>query len=453
MSPSRRRNRSVGRLSGALLSVVAAGCATLPAPGATLGKPDLPLPEVPVVLVPGITGSRLCDRVTGEVVWGDGWDAMFPRDGGYGLALPISGEVRLEPCGIVEEVRLGPVRRGIYRSLIEAMLARGYRRGRLEEPSDGEATLYTFAYDWRQSTVRAAGSLAASLERVRRVRDVEVLQVDLVCQSSGGSVCRFFAKYGGLTLEEAEAGRSALGSGVRVRRVVLVGSSNGGAVRTLRELDRGRRYLAPFGRRLHPEVLFTYRALFEDLPHRAERMLLDHRGDFVAGEWADLLDAATWRRFGWSALGDDASRRLDRGGRTDLFGTCAERLAYLERSLRNARRLHVLLAQDPEGFGADVRYHLVGSGYAETPARAVVVPDGPGWRTLFPGDRALEGRPYLAARAARPGDGHATLESLHHLSPAEERALASEPFYVDGGHLDMIVRPEVHRRILELLLE
>ena len=61
--------------------------------------------------------------------------------------------------------------------------------------------------------------------------------------------------------------------------------------------------------------------------------------------------------------------------------------------------------------------------------------------------------PYLAALATRPGDGHATVESLQHLSPAEERALGAEPFYVDGGHLDMILEPEVHRRIVEFLLE
>ena len=436
-----------------LPSLLIAACARMPRPVTVARVAAMAAPEVPVVLVPGFTGSKLRHPLTGEVVWGKGTNLLCPRNGGYDLALPIAGEPHLEAFGILEELRLGPVRRGVYRPLIEALQARGYRRGRLGVPADAGATLFTFAYDWRQSTVRAAGELAAVLEELRRARGDEELQVDLVCQSSGGYVCRWLAKYGGATLDEAEAGRAGSVPGVRVRRVVLVGSANGGSMRVLRELDRGRRYLAPIGRRMQPEVLFTFPALYEDLPHGADGLLLDQYGDPLPEEGADLYDPATWRRLGWSVLGEEASRRIANAGRDDLFGTRAERRVKLERWLGNARRFQALLAVDPAGFDPRVHYLLIGNPYDKTPVRAVVVADRAGWRTLFTGDRELDRRPYLAARASGPGDGHATVESLHDLSPGERRAVAAGPFYVLGGHFSMVLQPAVHHRIAEFLLE
>ncbi|MGD2115650.1 MAG: hypothetical protein PVG07_11390, partial [Acidobacteriota bacterium] len=163
------------------------------------------------MLVPGLTGSKLRSRRTGETVWGSGIGLLFPRDGGYGFARPISNSIsdpasnrkRLEAYAVLETIRLGPFRRGIYGPLLRSLEARGYRRGRLDPPSAGVerridpgASLYTFAYDWRESAVWAAAELAEALEELRRARGAERLQVDLICQSSGGYVCRWLAKYG-----------------------------------------------------------------------------------------------------------------------------------------------------------------------------------------------------------------------------------------------------------------
>ena len=452
---SDRLRRSGTAWPAALLLVAmtaAVGCARMPRP-VTAAGPQLRSPEVPVVLVPGITGSKLRDRRTGEVVWGEASDLLCPRDGGYNLAVPLRGEPRLEAFEVIEEIRLGPARQGIYAPLIDALEARGYRQGRLQAPADAGASLYAFAYDWRLSVVGAAGELAGALEELRRARGEAVLEVDLICQSSGGHVCRWLAKYGGATLAEAEAGGPAPPQGVRVRRVVLVASANGGSLRVLHQLDRGRRYLKPFGRRMRPEVLFTLPALYEDLPHRADGLLLDTSGKPLPAEESDLYDPETWRRLGWSVFGEETSRRIEMAGRTDLFGTDADRIAFLRRMLQRARRVQGLLAADPPGFDEAVQYLLLGNPYDDTPLRAVVVPTGRGFRTLYPGDRALEKMPYLKARATAPGDGHATVQSLLDLSPAERALVAADPFWVPGGHFRLILEPAAHRRIAEFLLK
>lgn len=412
-----------------------------------------------MVFVPGVTGSELVDPATGEVVWGRGWNTLFPRDGGYGLALPVApereGERLLEPFEVWDEVRLGPLVQPIYGPLLEALESWGYRRGELAAPEPGE-TLFGFAYEWRRSNVASARALLARLAALREARGGGRLVIDLVCQSNGAHVCRYLVRHGGASLDEAEAGAGAP-PWLAVRNVVLVAGSNGGALRILRELHRGRIYVPLVGRRMLPEVLFTFRSLYQDLPHDPEGRFVDGSGYPLE---VDLYDPETWARFGWSVLAPEVERRLARRGREDLFGDREERRRYLGRVLSDARRFQRLLGTDPGGFEPPC-YHLVGNAYAPTPQRAVLErvragsgrDGGPGerWWTHFAGDPELEREPYLRALASAPGDDHATLASQLALSPRERAHVAGQPFLVQGGHFDLILDPATHRRVWEAL--
>jgi hypothetical protein len=400
-----------------------------------------------VILVPGATGSELVDAATGELLWGSGRALLWPRDRGYRLALPLTGaeEAMAVAPAVVEQLRLAVVRRGIYGPFLEHFEALGYRRGDLSAP-DGAATLFAFPYDWRQSNARSAQQLVEALSRLQTARGGGPLRVALVCQSNAASICRWVAKYGEASPAEAETGVGGLPAGIFVSRLVLVGASNGGAIRVLRELDRGRRYVPWVGRRFSPEVLFTFPALYEDLPHDPDAALVEVDGEPVG---ADLYDAATWQRYGWSAFAPATAARMDE--RPDLFAAPAARLAFLQQALDRARQVQALLARDSPAF-RDTRYFAVGSGYSETPVKAVLVTEGGRWRTLFVGDRTLRQRPDLEAEASAPGDGHATLTSQHALSPQERAAFEEDLFTSFGGHFDTILHPATLRAIARFLL-
>ena len=69
------------------------GCASSNTPAPRLQSLAERSPKIPVVLVPGITGSELRDRRTGELIWGLGKQIVTPHDGGYELVRPLSDPI------------------------------------------------------------------------------------------------------------------------------------------------------------------------------------------------------------------------------------------------------------------------------------------------------------------------------------------------------------------------
>jgi hypothetical protein len=359
-------------------------------------------PLVPVVFVPGVTGVVLRDSRTGEVVWGEGRNLLGPDDGGSRLAL--GPQDALEPAGPIDEIRVFGIQKPIYGPLRELLIRAGYVPGK---------TLFFFGYDWRRDLTESAGRLRRQLEEMRREQGRERLEVDLVCQSSGAHLCRYLAKYD-------------LPPNFAVRRLVLVGASNGGSLRILRELDRGRRYVPLVGRFMRPEVLFTFPSLFQDLPIYRRDLFLDEKGRPMD---VDLWNSESWQRYGWSVQGKDAE---------------------LGRLLSDARRFQELLRADSPRFG-NTRIYVVGSTDQPTPDRAVLVRDGQEWKTFFTGDAWLRRRPTLEALATAEGDEHATVASQDWLSPQEKAALALPPHRVKGGHFEALLTVEAGRFLLEAL--
>lgn len=395
-----------------------------------------------MVFVPGVTGVVLRDSRTGEVAWGTGRNLLRPKDDGYGLALPlvprVDGLPALEPVAPIEQITLFGLRKPIYGPIRKLLLGVGYVP---------EKTLFFFAYDWRRDLTESAGLLRRKLEEIRRAQGRERLEVDLICQSSGAHLCRYLTKYGGVSLEEAEAGRGGLPPTLAVRRLVLVGSSNGGSLRILRELDRGRRYAPLVGRWMRPEVVFTFPSLFQDLPIYRSDLFVDAAGKSLE---IDLFDPESWRRCGWSIYGKATARRLREGGAERFLGGPEIREAYFRRTLTAARRFQEILRADAPGFGP-TRIYVVGSADQPTPDRAVLLREGEEWRMFFTGDAFLRHRPVLRALATAWGDEHATLESQDWLSPQEKAALALPPRRVRGGHFEALLTAETRSFLLEAL--
>lgn len=454
--PARARRRPLSglaavlaaTLAAALAAVLTAGCR----PALTLPPAAEALPGDPmvVVFVPGITGTEL-SRPDGGLAWGDGRALLAPRDGGYELALPLDpsdprGE-GLEAGALIEELRLATVaRKPIYGPVFEWLVAHGYARGELADPSPGER-LFAFAYDWRRDNVDSAQRLADRLEGLREGLGRDRLRVALICQSNGAQICRYLTKYGRAELAEAAAGLRRPPEGIDFAASILVGTANGGSARMLSMLDRGRVYLRLVGRRFLREVFFTMPSVYQDLPAYLPRPFVDERGRPIE---ADIFDVETWRRFELGIYDPEVSRRLERLGDASLFADAAAREAFLERALTRARELHRVLRLDPPGFEAPP-LHLVQNLLQPTAERALLVREDGRWRAYFTGDRRVERDPLLAALLGAPGDGHATLGSQLWLSPAELAALAGEPLYLPGGHFEIILEPLALRSLVEFL--
>ena len=408
--------------------------------------------RVPVIFVPGVTGVELRQAGSAKIVWGRGHNLILPRDRGYATARAIEAgpaRSRVEAGEVILRLRLaGVVRKPVYQPLVDLLEGNGYRLGDLNDPRR-EASLYLFGYDWRQSNVESARRLLERLEQVRLARGESRLAITLVCQSNGAHLCRYLTRYGAAPLQEVEDGRGGLPSTLEIRKLVLLGASNGGSIRILRELNRGRQYIRCVGRRWAPETLFTYESLYEDLPAYTEDLFVDETGRPIS---VDLYDVASWIEYRWSVFAPAVASRLAEDRHPDLFGDATARQAFVERALERSRRFHRLLGRDAGGSLA-ARYYLVRNDFNPTPARALLVRAEQGWKTFFVGDAELKRYPSVAPRLAAAGDGHATSESQQWLSEAERERLSPRVINVGGTHFEMIHNPEAQRHLLEILAE
>jgi hypothetical protein len=203
-------------------------------------------------------------------------------------------------------------------------------------------------------------------------------------------------------------------------------------MRTLREMDRGRKYIGGVGRKLRGEVFSTFPGVFEALPAPGTERFVDPRGEPLA---VRLHDPDAWVTWGWSGF--------DRPGAD---------LAVLARRLDRAARVHRALLEDPDGF-APPRIHRLGSAYAPTASAAVLDRKNGKPRTRFAGDPEVNSNPVLRVRARSPGDGHATVVSQEGMSARESASCLSDPIWVEAKHFEMILDPGAQLRVLELFAE
>ena len=421
--------------------------------------PDPRTPDIgghtPVVFVSGVTGTKLRDPSTGKLLWGGTRQLFVPRDGGYSLVLPLAiggsaGTITSSPhpqsdfdaFEPIWQLRFPAWTKKIYRPLLEHFQAAGFRMGELESPGPAD-DLFFFNYDWRYGNLDSARHLDSRLTALSEARGGT--NVDLVCQSNAAKICRWLAKYGTQDTEDAAAGE-AWRRTYRIRKVILVGASNSGALRVLQLLIKGRNYVPLVGRRLLPETFFSIRPLYEDLPANRSDLFFDEHGRFLE---IDLFDAENWQKYGWSIFGREASKRLQKKPRHDLFGSRQDQLDYLESQLRHARLFQRLLARDSPHFPV-VRYYLLENASAPTIDRALLTHEGGEWQTHFLGDRRVNGDRRLEDLAAAPGDGHAVLASQRGLSPQEAASVAATET-VSGGHFEAIIQPAALETILAFL--
>ena len=409
------------RCAGVLLVLAVAACSSTPRPDLRrLYEFGTPAGQPPVVVIPGILGSKLRDPASGAELWpGSLGSLVFGAK--HHLALPfdpatLQPTAEAQPDGLFEAVLGSDFYGEILRTLEHEG---GYRRTAPGTKADGsQRRYYVFAYDWRQDNVRSAARLDAFIEQIRRDYGDPGLKVDIVAHSMGGLVTRYFLRYGATDVlpqlhrddfRVPDAGAS------KVRTAILLGTPNLGSASSLHGFIEG----ADVGLRGIPtEVLATMPSVFQLFPHPVNDWLIDIRGQPLD---RDLFDAEIWRRFEWSVFSPEAIARLRPRGAAYL----GDLQRLFEANLERARRFVWSLSVRPDK-DAGVRIVVFGGDCSLTPARLLVEEvDGDSVARLRPADIA---RPQPGIDYERlmlePGDNQVTKPSLlarEKLDPTAER--------------------------------
>ncbi|HEY2928656.1 lipase/acyltransferase domain-containing protein [Piscinibacter sp.] len=396
--------RRVRRLVAALPLIAAglAGCDGVPRPDLLrLYQVNMDNAEAaaPVILIPGVFGSRLRDRVSGKEVWPGSWPRIlfssYPE-----LALEIDPqtqqprESRLEAYGIAEQA-LG---RDFYRPILETLTRYGgYSRGELGTSAKrGERRYYVFAYDWRQDNVRSARELHRLIEAVQRDYGDPALRVDIVAHSMGGLIARYYLRFGTLDVLDGTPAQVTMEGAARVRKLILLGTPNLGSVSSLHAFLSGESVGLT---RISPRTLATMPSGYQLFPHPLASWLVDIDGK---PRDDDLFSPETWQRHRWSIY-DPAL--------VDVADAAALR-RYFAHQLERARRFAWMLSvAEPV---SPIRYVLFGGDCHLTPARLLIEHvDGRDRARLAPSEvRAPRPGVRYDDVMLEPGDGRVTKPSL-----------------------------------------
>lgn len=281
--------------------------------------------RVPVIVIPGILGSKLIEQDTGRIVWGafaDGYANPSKPDGARLLALPMAKGKTLTELqdgtvsdGALERLKVSllglPVQLNAYIHILTTLGVGGYRdqqlgmSGAIDYGQD-HYTCFQFDYDWRRDNIENAKRLHDFIEEKRTYVQAEYkdrygvddydVRFDLVAHSMGGLVARYYMRYGDADLPTDGSEPEVTWAGAeRVRRLVLVGTPNAGSAKSIKQLVRGAEF-APTLPRYEPAILGTMPSIYQLLPRGRHGALLDaETGDVIE----DIYDPDLWRQMGW----------------------------------------------------------------------------------------------------------------------------------------------------------
>jgi len=379
------------------LVLLALGFAFFPGCSAAIQPPDMgeiysraaqshDTPRNPVIVIPGILGSRLVDRGSGRVVWGafsGGYANPQTPDGARLVALPMREGAALadlrddvEPDGVLDRVRLSllglPVELKAYLQILGTLGVGGYRDELLGKAGAVDYgglhyTCFQFDYDWRRDNVENARRLHRFIAERRayilannpafRDRPDADVKFDIVAHSMGGLITRYYLQFGDADLPADGSVPPITWAGAgQVERAVLIGTPNAGSIEALEELVNGG-VIASILPTYPPSVLGTMPSVYQLMPRGRHGAVVDAADHSRRIE--DIYDPALWERMRWGLASpeeDNVLRQLlpdgaDEGDRRRIA------LDHLRKCLRRAEQFHAALDQ-PAALPAGLRLHL-----------------------------------------------------------------------------------------------
>jgi pimeloyl-ACP methyl ester carboxylesterase len=395
----------------------------------------------PVVVIPGIMGSRLL-RPDGTPVWLNVRNAIGHYDLALPLTLPLS-ESRddLVPGPLLGTTAVMPRLFGFteYYDLLDILAVAGFRAA--SRKGDGQDPAHhLFSYDWRRDLVETARRLHDTLEQLAEARGDPDTRFNLIGHSMGGLVARYYLRYG-----TAEPGGPVTWAGARrIANLVLVAVPNAGGIHALEAMLYGNR-VGLSHTTLAAPVIARMPSVYQLLPSRGAPALIDDKLEPLD---VDLHDPATWDHYGWGPfaparrnldLADDAARDKSR--------------AFLEAALSRSGAFHRALAREPE-TQCPVRVVILGGDCLPTIARGIV-PEKRGLPPRFvPWNRKENDLIFEA------GDGRVTRASVlaSHLPLAEQSLIGcglpevADAVFGNADHHGIYREPTFQSILLRLLL-
>ena len=431
----------------------------------------------PVVVIPGLLGSKLVDRGTGRVVWGAfgrGFADPETPEGARLVAVPMEPGKRLEDLrdevhatGALEELEVNVlgllIRLQAYRAILVVLGVGGYRDealslGRVVDYGDEHFTCFQFAYDWRRGVAENAAELARFLEEkaeyVQRERTrrfgaeagARPVEFDVVAHSLGGLVVRWYLRFGGrIPGPDGDAPPLDWAGARRIERAILIGTPNLGSVEALSELVHGMD-LGLFAAEYPAAVVGTMPVAYQLLPRARHGALADRTTPDDPVD--DLFDPALWEARGWGLLDPD---------QTDVLAALLPDLsepgerrrvarAHLELCLTRARAVTAGL-DAPAAPPAGTELFLFCGDAIDTPSSAWYdARDGALWtRSTAPGDGTVLRSSALGDERSSSDSGWAPrLRSPIHWSGV---------YFLFRDHLELVKDSAFMDNVLYLLLE
>jgi len=474
---ARRRDRGVAaRWVVAASLVLLAGCAA----DFTPDQPDLDRlysrsasrhgpDHNPVIVIPGLIGSRLVQAGTGRAVWGtfagDYARPKKPEDARL-IALPMREGASLRELrddvlldGVLDRVRVSafgiPIYLRAYYQILVALGAGGYRDE--SGPVAGEVdwgedhfTCFQFDYDWRRDNVENAQRLHRFIEEKRAYVQAESrrrhgverpnLKFDVVSHSMGGLLLRYYLRYGAEDLPADGSAPEITWAGAHdIERAILVAPPNAGTLESLAQLVGGKNY-GPFAH-YPPTLLGTFPSGYQMLPRGRHKMVL------VDGEPVeDLFDPELWQRLEWGLASPQAEEMISWLLPEEPDRSVRRRIAldHQRKSLDRARQFAAALDR-PADKPAGLDIYLMAGDAMRTPRQAAVEVGKETMEivTTAPGDgKVLRGSALMDERL----DG--TWSSFVR-SPIDWRSA----IFLPQGHLDLTKDPVFLDNLLLWLLE
>ncbi len=352
----------------------------------------------PVIVIPGILGSRLVKGDDGSAVWGlFGGDYADPStaDGAGLIAVPMREGAALHeltddvvPDGVLDSLEVNvfglPIEFQAYMQILGTLGVGGYRDEQFGlagaiDYGDDHFTCFQFGYDWRRDNAENAKRLHEFILEKRAYIAAELrkrglppreIKFDLIAHSMGGLISRYYLRYGAADLPTDGSTPEVTWAGAEnVERAILVGTPNAGSIYAFDQLVHGISFS-----RLFPKYSA---ALLGTMPSIYQLMPRPRHGAFVQRETGqaieDIFDASTWQQMKWglASFRQDETLELLLPDVPDAAARRRIALDHQRKCLDRARRFAAALdlpAAPPDGL----RLYLIAGDSMMTGAVAAI---------------------------------------------------------------------------------